>query len=293
MPDDGDIMRVLITGSRGQLSQEFQKRLSSERYEVYAPPEDSLDISDIETVTQAFIRACPDVVINCAAYNDVDGAERDYERAYKANALGPKILAAASREHKALLVHYSTDYVFAGSKEGFYTEDDIPCPINRYGESKRAGEVFVAEEAGQHLIFRTSWLYGDGSQNFLHKLMEWAGKQLVLKVVADQVSVPTYTADVVSATLEACEKGMQGLYHLTNSGYATRYEVARYFLEKIGSKSIVLPVNTDLFPSPARRPYFSAMSGSKFASAIGHEMPHWKDAIDRYVRNSNLPETSI
>jgi dTDP-4-dehydrorhamnose reductase len=286
-------MRVLITGSRGQLSQEFQKRLSGERYVVFAPHEDSFDITNAAEVRDAFIKSRPEVVINCAAYNDVDGAEGDYESAYKVNSLGPKMLAVESREHKALLVHFSTDYVFDGRKEGFYSEDDVPRPINRYGESKRAGEIFVAEQAGRHLIFRTSWLYGDGSQNFLYKLRLWAGKQQVLKVVADQVSVPTYTADVASATIEACEKGLQGLYHLTNSGYATRYEVARYFLEKIGSKSIVLPVNTDLFPSPARRPYFSAMSCRKLASSLGREMPHWKDAIDRYVLNSNQTEVSL
>ncbi len=293
MEHDGDAMRVLITGTGGQLAQEFQTRLRTGSHEVSAPPEDLLDITDIGAVKDAFAASCPDVVINCAAYNDVDGAEGNYEKAYKVNAIGPKILAAASREYKALLIHYSTDYVFDGSKEGLYTEDDVPCPVNRYGESKRAGEVFVAEEAGQHLIFRTSWLYGDGSQNFLHKLKEWAGKQRVLKVVADQVSVPTYTADAVSATLEACEKGLRGLYHLTNSGYATRYEVARYFLAKIGSTSIVLPVNTSLFPSPAQRPYFSAMSGAKLASVVGHEMPNWKDAIDRYVSKSISSETAM
>jgi dTDP-4-dehydrorhamnose reductase len=283
----------LLTGSGGQLSREFQKRLSSGRYVLYAPSEDSLDITDSAAVADAFSLTCPDVVINCAAYNDVDGAEGDYETAHKVNALGPKILAAASRKQKALFIHYSTDYVFDGRKEGFYAEEDVPCPLNRYGESKRAGEIFVAEEGGRYLIFRTSWLYGEGTQNFLRKLKGWAEKTQVLKVVADQVSVPTYTEDVVSATLEACEKGLQGLYHLVNSGYATRYEVARYFLGKTGSKAIVLPVNTSLFPGPARRPYFSAMSSAKLASAIGREIPHWKDAMDRYVRNAGLQEDAI
>ena len=290
---DGDAMRVLITGAGGQLGREFQKRLASGRYELFAPPEDLLDITDSRAVKEAFAGSCPDVVINCAAYNDVDGAEGNYEMAYKVNALGPKILAAACRVQKALFVHYSSDYVFDGRKEGLYTEDDIPCPLNRYGESKRASEIFVAEEAGQYLIFRTSWLYGDGAQNFLHKLVEWAGKQKVLKVVADQVSVPTSAADVVDATIEACEKGIRGLYHLTNSGYATRYEVARYFLERLGAKALILPVSTSLFPSPARRPYFSAMSGSRLALAVGHEMPHWKDAMNRYVDSSIVRESAI
>jgi dTDP-4-dehydrorhamnose reductase len=281
-------MRILLTGSGGQLSRAFQKRLSSTGYRVFAPPEDAFDICDTAAVAHAFGDASPDIVINCAAYNDVDGAEADYDKAFKVNALGPRILAEASRKHESLLVHYSTDYVFDGTKEGFYTEDDAPCPVNRYGESKLAGEAFVAQHAGRHLILRTSWLYGEGDQNFLRKLRQWAGRQQVLKIVADQVSVPTYAVDVVSATLAACGKGLQGLYHLTNSGYATRYEVARYYLSKIGSASLVLPVTTDIYPSPARRPYFSVMSSSRLTTAIGREMPHWKDAIDRYLLAAGL-----
>jgi len=281
-------MKVLITGSGGQLALEFQKRLSPECYKVYAPAEEELDISDVSAVSRAFDEACPNIVINCAAYNNVDGAEGDYDTAYRVNALGPRILAAASREHKALFVHFSTDYVFDGSKEGFYTEDDVPCPINKYGESKLAGELFVAEEAGRYLIFRTSWLYGNGRQNFLRRLMEWSGKQYVLKVVSDQVSAPTYTADVVDAVITTCYRSLTGLYHLTNSGYASRYEVARYFLEGVGVDSLVLPVNTAIFPSPANRPYFSAMSSYKLATAIGRDIAPWQDAMDRYICDAGL-----
>jgi len=286
-------MKVLITGSSGQLAQEFIRILSSGIYEVYAPSEEDLDISDVRAAQKAFDDSDPDIVINCAAYNNVDGAEGDYETAYRVNALGPKVLAAASRERKALFVHFSTDYVFDGKKEGFYTEDDIPCPINRYGESKRAGELFVAEEAGRYLIFRTSWLYGTGKQNFLYKLMKWAGKQRALKVVADQVSVPTYTADVVDAVMTACYRSLNGLYHLANSGYAARYEVARYFLERVGIDCLVLPVDSSVFPSPASRPYFSAMSSYRLASKIGRDIPHWKNAIDRYILNSGLKGGSL
>jgi dTDP-4-dehydrorhamnose reductase len=139
--------------------------------------------------------------------------------------------------------------------------------------------------APQYLIFRLSWVFGKGRQNFLYKLSEWAGKNPVLKVVSDQVSVPTYTEDIVATTMLAIERGARGLYHLTNSGYASRYEVARYFLEKTGANNIILPVTSDRFPSPAKRPYFSAMSTGRLSAELGCSIPDWKNAIDRYVQN--------
>jgi dTDP-4-dehydrorhamnose reductase len=288
--DSRIMIRVLITGSGGQLAQEFQTRLPRGKYEIFAPPEGELDISNESDVKKAFYTAYPDLVLNCAAYNDVDGAEKDYDSAYRINALGPKLLAAACREAGSLFVHYSTDYVFDGKKEDLYTEEDIPNPISKYGESKRAGEVFVAESDCHSLILRTSWLYGPGQQNFLRKLREWARKNKTLRIVTDQISSPTYTADLAAATLTACDAGLEGFYHVSNSGYAARYEVARYFLERIGLDPIVLPVNTSYFPAGAPRPYFSALSSAKYEAAAGCEMPHWKDAIDRYVRDSNMVE---
>ncbi len=277
-------MKILIAGASGQLAHEFIKVLPSAGHEVVAPSEESLDITDEAVVRSVINSQHPDIVLNCAAYNHVDSAEKEgFEVAYGVNALGPKNLAAACRQCSALFVHYSTDYVFDGRKEGFYTEEDATAPINRYGETKREGELFVMREGGRYLIFRLSWVFGDGSQNFLCKLAEWAGKNRVLRRVCDQVSVPTYTTDIVVATMLAVDRGLNGLYHLTNSGYASRYEVARYFLEKIGADNIVLPVTSSLFPSQAKRPYFSAMSNTRLASGLRHIIPDWKNAIDRYL----------
>ena len=280
-------MKILITGSGGQLAQEFLKVLPAAGHEVIAPAEQALNISD-ETIVHKIVAATrPDLVLNCAAYNNVDKAEKDdADVAYQVNALGPQNLAAACREAGAVFVHYSSDYVFDGRKEEFYVEDDTTAPINRYGETKRAGELFVMEEAGQYLIFRLSWVFGDGRQNFLYKLLEWSKKNKTLKIVSDQVSVPTYTEDIARATISAVEKGLRGLYHMTNSGYASRYEVARYFLEGVGADNKVLPVTSDLFPSPAKRPYFSAMSNGKLAYALNTEMPDWKNALDRYIKKN-------
>ena len=282
-------MKFLVAGSGGQLAQEFQRVLPTAGHDVAAPPEESFNIADAASVRDMLNARRPDIVLNCAAYNNVDRAEiDDYDTAYRVNTLGPKYLALACRETGALLVHYSTDYVFDGRKEGIYTEDDLPNPINRYGETKREGELFVSNEAGPYLLFRLSWVFGEGKQNFLYKLAQWAMKNPVLKIVSDQVSVPTYTEDIVRATLTAIEKDVRGLFHLTNGNYAARYEVARYFLEKIGANNLVLPVSTDLFPSPARRPYFSVMTSAKLSAELGYKIPDWKDAVDRYVQKSGL-----
>lgn len=276
-------MRILITGANGQLAREFQKALKDYDHTVAAPDEENLDISDLNIVTKAVSQYNPDIILNCAAYNLVDKAEEDFDTAFKVNASGVRNLAIACKKNNTLLVHYSSDYVFDGTKEDFYTEEDKPNPINNYGKSKLMGEKFLKEETDNFLLFRLSWVFGEGKQNFLYKLLEWAKKSRVLKVVYDQISVPTYTKDVVNLTMFAIDKGLRGVYHLTNSGYASRYEVARFFIERLGMDNLILPVNSDYFPSPAKRPYFSAMSNPKLSNALNVHIPDWKVGIESYV----------
>jgi dTDP-4-dehydrorhamnose reductase len=277
------MMKILITGANGQLAREFQASLKEYDYEVISLDRASLDISDPDGVKEAFSRYNPDTVLNCAAYNFVDKAEEDFDAAHKVNALGVRNLASACKGNNALLVHYSSDYVFDGKKEDFYTEEDVTGPVNSYGKTKLLGENFLTEEADEFLLFRVSWVFGEGKQNFLYKLVEWAKKNRVLKVVYDQISVPTYTKDIVNSTILAVEKGLRGVYHLTNSGYASRYEVAHYFLERLGMDNLVLPVSSDYFPSPAKRPFFSAMSNRKLSNDLNVVMPDWKVGIERYL----------
>ena len=277
-------MKILITGKDGQLSREFQRVLENYSHTVIALEEKSLDISDSGLVTEAVLHYKPDVLLNCAAYNFVDKAEEDFETAYKVNALGVRNLACECKKNNVLLVHYSTDYIFDGAKENFYIEGDEPNPINNYGKSKFMGEKFLKEETDEFLLFRLSWVFGEGKNNFLYKLSEWAKKNRVLKVVCDQISVPTYTRDIVSLTMLAIVKDLRGVYHLTNSGYASRYEVARYLTEKLGMDNLILPVDSNHFPSPAKRPYFSAMSNLKLSNDLGCTVPDWRFGIDRYIR---------
>jgi dTDP-4-dehydrorhamnose reductase len=276
-------MKILITGANGQLGSEFQRALENYDYTVVALDKGTLDISDPCVVEEAVSRYSPDIILNCAAYNLVDEAEKDFDTAYKVNALGVKNLSSACKKNDALLVHYSTDYIFDGTKEDFYTEEDNPNPINNYGKSKLSGENFLTEEMDKFLLFRVSWVFGDGKQNFLYKLSEWVKKNRVLKIVCDQISVPTYTKDIATLTIFAINKGLRGVYHLTNSGYASRYEVARYFIERLGVDNLILPVYSDYFPVPAKRPYFSAMSNLKLSKDIDVNVPDWRTGIDRYI----------
>ncbi len=276
-------MKILITGANGQLGGEFQRALENYSYTVVALDKKTLNISDPGVVEEAVSRYAPNIILNCAAYNLVDEAEKDFDTAYKVNASGVKNLSSACKKNDALLVHYSTDYIFDGMKDDFYTEEDKPNPINNYGKSKLSGEKFLTEEMDKFLLFRVSWVFGDGKQNFLYKLLEWAKKNRVLKIVCDQISVPTYTKDIVTLTMLAIQKGLRGIYHLTNSGYASRYEVARYFLERFGMDNLILPVYSDYFPVPAKRPYFSAMSNVRLSKDMGVNMPDWRIGIDRYI----------
>jgi dTDP-4-dehydrorhamnose reductase len=223
-------MKILITGAKGQLGREFQKSLENYGHEMTALDKEGLDISDPAKVKSAFSLHNPDIVLNCAAYNLVDKAEEDFDTAFRINSLGVKNLAFACKQSNAFLVHYSSDYVFDGKKENFYTEEDEPAPVNSYGKSKLLGENFLREETDDFLLFRVSWVYGEGKQNFLYKLLEWTKKMKVLKIVYDQISAPTCTRDIASLTMFALNKGLRGVYHLANSGYASRYEVARFFI---------------------------------------------------------------
>ncbi|MEW6586872.1 MAG: dTDP-4-dehydrorhamnose reductase [Nitrospirota bacterium] len=279
-------MKILITGANGQLAAEFRKSLAESHFRLTALDRSQLDIADVNSVRGTLSSHKPDAVINCASYNFVDKAEDDYQSAFTTNAEGVKNLASECRKNGTLLVHYSTDYVFDGKKEDFYTEEDNPAPINKYGLSKLEGERFLQEETDNFLLFRVSWVFGEGPQNFLYKLSGWARDKKILRVVCDQVSVPTYAGDIVNVTMFALGKDLKGVYHLTNSGYASRYEVARYYLEKLGLDNLVLPVTSEFFPTAAKRPYFSALSNQKLSQTLNIEIPDWRVGIDRYIEES-------
>lgn len=282
-------MRYLITGKNGQLARAFQQEFDLRALDFLAPDESAFDITDRAAVLEAVGSYKPDVIINCAAYNLVDKAEQDRDKVFSVNAEGPGILAAAAKKNNAVLVHFGSDYVFDGAKEsGLYTEQDPVHPLNVYGESKREGERLVQERTDKHIVFRLSWVFGKGKQNFIHKLSEWSRNNTFLKIACDEFSVPTSTHTVVQVTMKALEQGAFGLYHLTNSGYCSRYEWARYILSELGITKFIRPVSMDSFNLPARRPGFSAMSNEQICRRLTISIPTWQEAVTSFLRERNI-----
>lgn len=278
-------MKYLITGRNGQLARAFIKILEKKTADFIAPDESTLDITQEAAVAEAVADFKPDVIINCAAYNLVDQAEQDYEKADAVNALGPKHLATAAAERNATLVHFGTDYVFDGKKEsGSYAEADQVHPLSRYGQSKLSGEEEVRKWCNEFLIFRLSWVYGEGKQNFIYKLTEWAKSHEYLKVACDEFSVPTHAGMAAEMTLRSLDAGLRGLFHLTNSGFCSRYEWAALIAKHLGIKKFIRPVSMDSFHLPAKRPGFSPMSNATLCSMLNVGIPTWDESVASFLR---------
>jgi dTDP-4-dehydrorhamnose reductase len=279
-------MRYFITGRNGQLARAFVRRLASISADYLAPDESQCDITDAAVIRDLVRSFRPNVIINCAAYNLVDRAEQEEGSAFSVNAEGPRILAETARDQGAFLVHFGSDYVFDGEKEnGLYREADATNPLNGYGRSKLSGEQWVQNILpDRSLVFRLSWVFGEGRQNFIVKLLEWSHTQEFLRVACDEVSVPTGTETVAEVTLKALEQGVTGLYHLTNSGYCSRYEWARTILHLKGIDKFVKPVSMDVFNLPAKRPKFSAMSNRLIADRLNIILPSWEEAVERFLK---------
>jgi len=277
-------MKYLIFGKNGQLGSYFIKALEKARNEFLSLDHKECDISDLDKVLKVVKDFKPDVILNCSAYNKVDLAQTDFFDAYKTNALGVKNLLYAAKKQNAFFVTYSTDYVFDGEKEGLYKEEDKTNPLNEYGKSKLTGEKWILESGyDKYLIFRVSWVYGEGKQNFIYKLLEWAKNSEYLKIAYDEVSVPTSTRTIAEVSLKAIENGLTGLYHLTNSGYASRYEWTKKVFEIKQIKKFIKPVSSDIFNLPAKRPKFSAMSNEKIKNMLNVDIKNWDEELTSFL----------
>ncbi|HEX8089558.1 MAG TPA: dTDP-4-dehydrorhamnose reductase, partial [Blastocatellia bacterium] len=242
-PTEAQAKSVLITGAGGLLGRVLTDRLSRSGWRVTALKHPELDITREDDVRRAVASVRPSLVINCVATADVDRCESDTDWAFTVNESGPRFLARACRESGAEMVHVSTDYVFDGSKPGFYTQEDEPRPQSIYGKSKLAGEFAVREEAERFYIIRTSWLFGVGGKSFGSRVIECASAGLPLRGVADQTSIPTYAPDAAARIEEIIQRGAHGLYHVTSTGAATWYEFARLALELAGMGDVeITPV---------------------------------------------------
>jgi dTDP-4-dehydrorhamnose reductase len=281
-------MKILITGANGQLGRDMQKLLQKKSIDYIAADSKILDISDLCSVRQFIGAHDVDVIVNCAAYNAVDLAETKWRTAFLINGLGVRNLAIMANQSDALIVHFSTDYIFNGLSKRPYTIADAPSPINRYGESKLLGESFIRNLAARFIIIRTSWLFGQANDNFPKKVMAWSRNKKELRIVHDQISSPTYTVDLASTTLDFIRGEMLGTYHVTNSGFCSRYEWAAYILEWLGWEGSLIPVLSDEFKTPARRPQFSVLDNFGLQETLGYPLPDWKDATTRFLEELRI-----
>jgi len=278
-------MRYLITGSRGQLGTELQVQLAGE--EAIAVDVDELDITNLAAVGRFMAEQKPDVIINCAAYTNVDKCEEDKDTAYKVNAIGARNLAMQAEEVGAKLIHISTDYVFDGNDSTPRQEWDLTNPQSVYGFTKLAGEEYVRQYCKKSYIVRTAWLYGLVGGNFVKTILNAArlGKQL--KVVEDQRGNPTSARDLAKHLIRLAGTEEYGTYHCTNNGECSWYEFACEFLRLSGLDYKIEPCSTDEFPRPAKRPAYSSLDNMMLRLTIGDEMPSWEEAVAEYMSHYN------
>jgi dTDP-4-dehydrorhamnose reductase len=277
--------RILVTGGRGMLAHAFQRVLDARGLQATFLSRVECDITNPGAVRGVFDDLRPTLLINCAAYTEVDQAEKEPELANQINGLGPGILAVACAKLATSLVHFSTDYVFDGSSTRPWRTDDPVNPQSAYGRSKLLGERAIAENGGAlTLIVRTAWLYGPDGPNFVQTMLNAARAGKALTVVNDQVGSPTYTVDLAEATLDLLDSDRgDGIFHVTNSGQTTWYDFAGAIFEEWGLSPRLRPITTDewerMKPGTAKRPAYSVLEMERFEHLVGRQMRPWRDAL--------------
>ncbi|WIM06707.1 MAG: dTDP-4-dehydrorhamnose reductase [Candidatus Nitricoxidivorans perseverans] len=289
------MIRILLTGKNGQVGRELERTLAP-LGEVIALDRSGLDLADPDRIRAAVREAKPGIIVNAAAWTAVDRAESEEAAALAINGAAPGILAEESKRLGALLVHYSTDYVFNGTSARAYTEDDEPNPVGAYGRTKLAGEQAIRAAGGRHLIFRTSWVYGLHGHNFLKTILRLAAERDELRVVADQVGAPTWSRMIAEATALAIARldGQDGLYHLTAAGETSWHGFAEAILAGALQAGLlecsppVRRITTADFPTPARRPANSRLDNARLAADFGIALPGWGRQLDLCLGGDQL-----
>jgi dTDP-4-dehydrorhamnose reductase len=282
-------MNILLLGKNGQLGWELERTLATIGTLV-ALDRKELDLEDVKGLRSKVRELRPQLIINAAAYTDVDRAESEPLKAFAINAIAPGILAEEANRLEAALIHYSTDYVFDGTKGSSYTEKDLPNPLNIYGKSKLAGEQAIQAVEGTYFILRTSWMYSLRRGGFVKKILEWARSMETVRIVNDQTANPTWARMLAEITAQVIAGGMnnfaerKGLYHLAGTGWVTRFDWAKLILALDPDKSEqkhgqILPALTSDFPTPSRRPLFSALDCNKFTGTFNLSPPGWHESL--------------
>lgn len=280
-------MKVLLIGYRGQLGRDLRQAFAAD--DLVLTTQEELRVEDAAQVEQAVTQARPDVILNCAAFHRVDECEERADLAFAVNVFGVRNLALAARRTNAVLVHFSTDYVFDGPGRTPYVESDLPCPRCTYAVSKLSGEFLLASLWPRHFIFRVSGLYGyagsrEKGSNFVETMIGLARQGKPIRVVSDQVLTPTSTRDVARLVRSLVETEHYGLYHLTNAGACSWHEFAAAIFEYAGMRADLTPVTSAEFPTKAKRPEYSVLDNHRLRALGFADMPHWRQALECYLR---------
>ena len=275
-------MRILITGSQGQLGHALQQALSEEDLILKDLP--AFDLTQPDSESQ-IVAARPSVILHVGAYTNVDGAEREPDRAMLVNAQGTTMVARAAAILNARLIYLSTDYVFDGTKSTPYLEEDMPHPINAYGQSKREGEIAASAGCPNTLVVRTAWLYGHAGNNFVKTIMRLAAEKPFLDVVGDQRGCPTNADDLALALKDLLKSDLRGICHVTNTGDCTWHEFAEAIVNRMDLSIPVRPITTAQAGRLARRPAYSVLAPDRLAT-VRALLPHWQDALARFMKEA-------
>lgn len=277
------MMRILVTGVKGQLGHDVVNELKKRGHTPIGVDVEEMDITDASAVEKEIKKEPLDAVIHCAAYTAVDAAEDNRELCMRVNAEGTRNIARVCRELDLKMVYISTDYVFDGEGERPWEPDDPREPLNVYGESKYQGELAVEEYLEKYFTVRIAWVFGVNGKNFIKTMLRLAESQKEINVVNDQIGSPTYTYDLAVLLADMVETEKYGRYHATNEGLCTWYEFAKEIFRQAGADVKVNPVSSDEFPAKAKRPHNSRMDKSKLVQNGFRPLPTWQDALKRYL----------
>lgn len=276
--------RVLVTGINGQLGYDVVKELDKRGYISVGVDKEKMDLTDLSNINNFIKDSNVDAIIHCAAYTAVDLAEDNKELCEIVNSLSVKEIANACKEIDIPLVYISTDYVFDGTKDGEYTENDIKNPINVYGKTKLDGENYVKEILDKYYIVRISWVFGGNGNNFINTMLRLSKEHKELNIIDDQIGSPTYTKDLAPLLVDMLETDRYGLYHATNEGFCSWYEFAKEIFKIKNIDIKVNPISTKDYPTKARRPLNSKMSKQKLIDKGFIPLRNWKEAVKDYLK---------
>lgn len=277
-------MKILVTGASGQLGHDVCRELDRRGIENLGPSSREMDICNREAVYETLEGYMPDAVIHCAAYTRVDMAESEPERCWSVNADGTRNIASVCRKLNIKLLYVSSEYVFPGTGDSFYRTDDAANPRNVYGASKLAGELAVKSLLRRSFILRTSWVFGENGGNFIKTVLRLSETRDKISVVCDQIGSPSYTADLAPLLCDMVLSEKYGVYHATNEGVCSRFELAQEIFRLAGRNIDLIPVSTAQFPSPAARPLNSRLDNSSLTNAGFQRLPDWHTALEAYIK---------